>query len=141
MISRSSTTDTDEPLAEINVTPLVDVMLVLVVILLVIAPLLTKTIRVDLPIVTASASESRTHSVTVSLDANGRIFVDGSEIRLEQLEPVLKRLALQDTRTSVNLRSDKKESFGAVADVLARIGHAGIEHVAVVTAHTSSASE
>lgn len=82
MISRSSTTDTDEPLAEINVTPLVDVMLVLVVILLVIAPLLTRTIRIDLPKVTASASESRTHSVTVSLDADGRIFFDGSEIAL-----------------------------------------------------------
>lgn len=141
MISRSSTTDTDEPLAEINVTPLVDVMLVLVVILLVIAPLLTRTIGIDLPKVTASASESRAHSVTVSLDANGRISVDGSEIRLEQLEPVLKRLALQDMRTTVNLRSDKKESFGAVADVLARIGHAGIEHVAVVTAHNINPSE
>jgi biopolymer transport protein ExbD len=141
MISRSSTTGTDEPLAEINVTPLVDVMLVLVVILLVMAPLLTRTIRIDLPSVTASASESRAHSVTVSLDANGRVFVDGGEIRLEQLEPLLRRLALQDRRTTVNLRSDKKESFGAVANVLAMIGRAGIEHVAVVTAHTGNPSE
>ena len=140
MISRSSTTDTDEPLAEINVTPLVDVMLVLVVILLVMAPLLTRTIRIDLPTVPASASESRAHSVTVSLDADGRIFVDGSEIASEQLEPALRRLALQDVRTTVNLRSDQRESFGAVANVLARIGHAGIEHVAVVTAHTGTTS-
>jgi biopolymer transport protein ExbD len=141
MISRSSTTDTDEPLAEINVTPLVDVMLVLVVILLVMAPLLTRTIRIDLPTAPASASESRAHLVTVSLDADGRIFVDGSEIASEQLEPALRRLALQDVRTTVNLRSDQRESFGAVANVLARIGHAGIEHVAVVTAHTSEPSE
>jgi len=141
MISRSSTTNTDEPLAEINVTPLVDVMLVLVVILLVVAPLLTRTIRIDLPKVTASASESRAHSVTVSLDANGRIFIDGSEIASMQLEPTLRRLALQDVRTTVNLRADRKESFGAVANVLARIGHAGIEHVAVVTEHISKPSE
>jgi biopolymer transport protein ExbD len=79
--------------------------------------------------------------VTVSLDANGRIFVDGSEIALEQLEPVLRRLALQDKRTTVNLRSDKKEWFGAVANVLARIGHAGIEHVALATAHSINPSE
>jgi biopolymer transport protein ExbD len=141
MISRSSTTNTDEPLAKINVTPLVDVMLVLVVILLVVAPLLTRTIRIDLPKVTASASESRAHSVTVSLDANGRIFIDGSEIASMQLEPTLRRLALQDVRTTVNLRADQKESFGAVANVLARIGHAGIEHVAVVTEHISKPSE
>jgi biopolymer transport protein ExbD len=141
MISRSSTTNTDEPLAEINVTPLVDVMLVLVVILLVMAPLLTRTIRIDLPKVTASTSESRAHSVTVSLDANGRIFIDGSEIASMQLEPTLRRLALQDVRTTVNLRADQKESFGAVANVLARIGHAGIEHVAVVTEHISKPSE
>jgi biopolymer transport protein ExbD len=141
MISRSGTTNTDEPLAEINVTPLVDVMLVLVVILLVMAPLLTRTIRIDLPKVTASTSESRAHSVTVSLDANGRIFIDGSEIASMQLEPTLRRLALQDVRTTVNLRADQKESFGAVANVLARIGHAGIEHVAVVTEHISKPSE
>lgn len=141
MISHSNTTNTDEPLAEINVTPLVDVMLVLVVILLVIAPLLTKTIRIDLPTVPASASESHAHSVTVSLDANGRIFVDGSEVALEQLEPTLRRRALQDKRTTVNLCSDKKESFGTVANVLARIGRAGIEHVAVLTSHTSNPSE
>lgn len=141
MISRSSTTNTDEPLAEINITPLVDVMLVLVVILLVMAPLLTRTIRIDLPKVTASTSESRAHSVTVSLDANGRIFIDGSEIASMQLEPTLRRLALQDVRTTVNLRADRKESFGAVANVLARIGHAGIEHVAVVTEHISKPSE
>ncbi len=141
MISRSSTTNTDEPLAEINITPLVDVMLVLVVILLVMAPLLTRTIRIDLPKVTASTSESRAHSVTVSLDANGRIFVDGSEIASMHLEPTLRRLALQDVRTTVNLRADRKESFGAVANVLARIGHAGIEHVAVVTEHISKPSE
>ncbi len=141
MISRSGTTNTDEPLAEINITPLVDVMLVLVVILLVMAPLLTRTIRIDLPKVTASTSESRAHSVTVSLDANGRIFVDGSEIASMHLEPTLRRLALQDVRTTVNLRADRKESFGAVANVLARIGHAGIEHVAVVTEHISKPSE
>ena len=141
MISRSGSADNDEPLAEINVTPLVDVMLVLVVILLVIAPLLTRTIRIDLPTVAAGASESHTHSVAVTLDANGRIFVNGSEIQLEQLEPVLRHIALQDMQTTVNLHSDKRVTFGAVANVLGRIGHAGVSHVAVATAQTDKTPE
>jgi biopolymer transport protein ExbD/biopolymer transport protein TolR len=126
--------DTDEPLAEINVTPLVDVMLVLVVIFLVMAPLLTRTIPIDLPKVTASVSGSPDHSITVSLDAHGRIYVDGNEIASERLEPMLRHLASQDPGTTVNLRSDRKESFGTVANVLAEIRHAGIVRVAVVTA-------
>ena len=134
MMSRSSMKDTDEPLAEINVTPLVDVMLVLVVIFLVVAPLLTRTIPIDLPKVTASVSGSHDHSITVSLDVHGKIYVDGNEIASERLEPMLRHLASQDPRTTVNLRSDRKESFGTVANVLAEIGHAGVVRVAVVTA-------
>lgn len=134
MMSRSGLKDTDEPLAEINVTPLVDVMLVLVVIFLVMAPLLMRTIPIDLPKVTTSASGSRAHSITVSLDAHGRIFVDGQEIASERLAPTLRHLALQDPRMIVNLCSDRKVSFGVVANVLAEVGHAGVVRVAVVTA-------
>jgi biopolymer transport protein ExbD len=136
MMSRSGMKDTDEPLAEINVTPLVDVMLVLVVTFLVMAPVVTRMIPIDLPRVTASPSGSHDHSITVSLDAHGRIFVNSNEIASEQLEPMLRQLVLRDPRTTVNLRSDRKDSFGTVANVLAEIGHAGILRVAVVTADT-----
>jgi biopolymer transport protein ExbD len=135
MISRSNTKDMDEPLAEINITPLVDVMLVLVVILLVMAPMLTRTLHIDLPKVAASGPEARDHAVTVSLDAHGKLAIDGHDVVADQLEPTLRRIAARSDRTVVNLRSDQSQPFGAVANLLARIGHAGITHIAVVTAN------
>lgn len=137
MISRFNTKDTDEPLAEINITPLVDVMLVLVVILLVMAPMLTRTLHIDLPKVSANAPEARDHAVTVSLDAHGKLAIDGHDIAPEQLEPTLRRIAARDDRTVVNLRSDQSQPFGAVANLLAKISRAGIAHVAVVTANVA----
>ncbi|MFP3563269.1 ExbD/TolR family protein [Paraburkholderia sp. SIMBA_030] len=138
MMPRSSAKDTDEPLAEINVTPLVDVMLVLVVILLVMAPMLTHVLHIDLPKVAASAAEARDHAVTVSLDAHGKLAIDGRNVAADQLEPTLRRIAAKSDRTVANLRSDQSQSFGAVANLLAQIGHAGIAHVAVVTANTEA---
>jgi biopolymer transport protein ExbD/biopolymer transport protein TolR len=135
MISRSNTKDMDEPLAEINITPLVDVMLVLVVILLVMAPMLTRTLHIDLPKVAASGPEVRDHAVTVSLDAHGKLAIDGHDVVADQLEPTLRRIAARSDRTVVNLRSDQSQPFGAVANLLARIGHAGITHIAVITAN------
>jgi biopolymer transport protein ExbD/biopolymer transport protein TolR len=134
MISRSNVKAADEPLAEINITPLVDVMLVLVVILLVMAPMLTRTLHIDLPKLAAGDVPAvRDHAVTVSLDAHGKLAIDGRNIAPDQLEPTLRRLAAHDDRTIVNLRSDRSQPFGAVASVLAKIGHAGVAHVAVAT--------
>ncbi|MGB8418095.1 ExbD/TolR family protein [Paraburkholderia sp.] len=135
MISRSNAKDTDEPLAEINITPLVDVMLVLVVILLVMAPMLTKTLNIDLPKIAASAPEARDHAVTVSLDAHGKLAIDGRDIAADQLEPTLRRIAARSDLTVVNLHSDQSQPFGAVANLLAEISHAGIAHIAVATAN------
>jgi biopolymer transport protein ExbD/biopolymer transport protein TolR len=135
MISHSNAKDTAEPLAEINITPLVDVMLVLVVILLVMAPMLSKALNIDLPKVAAGAPEARDHAVTVSLDAHGKLAIDGRDIASDQLEPALRRIAAHSDRTVVNLRSDQSQPFGSVASLLGKIGHAGITHVAVATAN------
>jgi biopolymer transport protein ExbD len=133
MISRSAEKD-DEPLAAINITPLVDVMLVMLAIFLVVAPLLTHEIRVDLPKAVAGAAESRAHAVTLTLDEQGKVFVDGHETPVEKLEPLLAGLASRDSRLSVNLQSDRRESFGEVAKVMSIVGRAGIVHVAIITA-------
>lgn len=135
MISRSNAKDMDEPLAEINITPLVDVMLVLVVILLVMAPMLTRSLHIDLPKAAASAPDARDPTVTVSLDAYGKLEIDGRDVTADQLESTLRRIAARSDQTVVNLRSDQGQSFGAVANLLAKISHAGIAHVAVVTAN------
>jgi biopolymer transport protein ExbD len=135
MISRSSAKDADEPLAEINVTPLVDVMLVLVVILLVMAPMLTSSLHIDLPKVAGSASEARERAVTISLDARGRLAIDGRDIAADQLDSTLRLIAARNDQTVLNLRSDQSQPFGAVANLLAKISRAGIAHVAVITAN------
>lgn len=133
-MSFSSTDRCDEPLAEINVTPLVDVLLVLLVVFLVMAPLLTHALHVDLPKVTAAGTEARDQTVTVSLDARGRIYLDGHETSIGRLEPALRLLAAHDPHTTVNLLSDQHNAFGDVARTLGTIARAGIAHVAVATA-------
>ena len=139
MISRSTDND-DEPLAAINITPLVDVMLVMLAIFLVVAPLMTHAIRVDLPKAAAGMAEPREHSVTLTLDERGKVFIDGQETPFEKLEPVLAGLASRDARLSVNLQSDRREPFGEVAKVMGIVGRAGIVHVAIATADSAEAS-
>ena len=133
MISRSTEKD-DEPLAAINITPLVDVMLVMLAIFLVVAPLMTHAIRVDLPKAAAGGVEPHEHSVALTLDERGKVFVDGHETPVEKLEPVLAGLASRDSHLSVNLQSDRREPFGEVAKLMGIVGRAGIVHVAIATA-------
>jgi biopolymer transport protein ExbD len=133
MISHSTEKD-DEPLASINITPLVDVMLVMLAIFLVVTPLLTHAIRVDLPKAAAGTVEPREHAVTLTLDERGKVFIDGHETSFEKLDPLLEGLASRDSRLSVNLQSDRREPFGEVAKVMGIVGRAGIVHLAIVTA-------
>jgi biopolymer transport protein ExbD len=128
------------PLAEINVTPLVDVMLVLFVIFLVMAPLLTHAIRIDLPKAAVGTVEHHGHTVTISIDGHGTIYVNGQQMTLANLEAVLAQRASQDPQMSVSLHADQDERFGQVAQVVAAIGRARIAHVAIATASPSSSS-
>ena len=140
MIGRATGSD-DEPLAQINITPLVDVMLVMLAIFLVVAPLLTHSVRVELPKAAAVGPEPRDHAVTLALDARGRLFVDGRETSFAQLEPLLERRASRDPQVGVNLQSDRRVSFGDVAKVAAVIEKSGIVHVAIATADDADARD
>ncbi|AXF25392.1 biopolymer transporter ExbD [Burkholderia pyrrocinia] len=126
--------DGGEPLGEINVTPLVDVVLVLLVIFLVAAPLMTHAIRVDLPKAAGIARDSPARAVIVTVDAHGAIDIDGRPTTPADVESALARRVAQDPRTSVSLHADRGESFGAVAAVIASIGRAHVAHVAIATA-------
>ncbi|RQR23238.1 biopolymer transporter ExbD [Burkholderia sp. Bp9143] len=123
-----------EPLGEINVTPLVDVVLVLLVIFMVAAPLMTHAIRVDLPKAAAPARDTRASAVTVTVDAHGAVHVDGTPTMPGEVETVLARRVAHDPQTSVSLHADRNESFGTVAGVIASIGRARVAHVAIATA-------
>lgn len=126
--------DAGEPLGEINVTPLVDVVLVLLVIFMVAAPLMTHAIRVDLPKAAAPARDPRASTVTVTVDAHGAIRIDGTPAAPAEVEAVLARRVEHDPQTSVSLHADRNEPFGTVAGVIASIGRARVAHVAIATA-------
>ncbi|WP_321923608.1 biopolymer transporter ExbD [Burkholderia sp. BCC1998] len=126
--------DAGEPLGEINVTPLVDVVLVLLVIFMVAAPLMTHAIRVDLPKAAAPARDTRAATVTVTVDAHGAVRIDGTPAAPAEVEAVLARRVAHDPQTSVSLHADRNEPFGTVAGVIASIGRASVAHVAIATA-------
>jgi biopolymer transport protein ExbD/biopolymer transport protein TolR len=133
MMPRTPAGSDDTPLAEINVTPFVDVMLVLFVIFLVIAPLMTKTLHVELPKVSASAPESRDHAVEIQLDLGETMLVDGKPVTGGRLEQVMRELVARDPHLGVNLHADRRVPFDRVARVLASVSHAGVSRLSIVT--------
>ena len=119
-------------LAEINVTPLVDVMLVLLIISMVAAPMLQRGIRLELP-ATESATEIQEARIVVSLDREGRIRINDRPVHPELLHERMKGLAAARPGEAVFLRADKLLPYGEVLLVMDRIRKAGITRVALVT--------
>jgi biopolymer transport protein ExbD len=120
------------PLAEINVTPLVDVMLVLLIISMVAAPMLQRSINLELP-ATETASEIQEARWVVSVDREGRIRINDRPVHPELLYERMKGLALSDPTETVFLRADKLLPYGEVLLVMDKIRSAGITRVALVT--------
>jgi biopolymer transport protein ExbD len=119
-------------LAEINVTPLVDVMLVLLIISMVAAPMLERGIKLDLP-ATETAAEMEEARVVVSLDRDGRIRINDRPVHLDLLGQQMKTLASTRPGETVFLRADKLLPYGEVLLVMDRIRKAGVTRVALVT--------
>ncbi len=120
------------PLAEINVTPLVDVMLVLLIISLVAAPMLERGIKLDLP-ATESATDIEEARVVVAVDRNGRIQVNDRPVHPDLLLRQMRSLAAARPDETVFLRADKLLPYGEVLLVMDRIRKAGVTRVALVT--------
>jgi biopolymer transport protein ExbD/biopolymer transport protein TolR len=129
----STSGDNDDVLSEINITPLVDVMLVLVVALIVTAPLLNNAIKVNLPKTVATQAPEPRKPIAVSVDAKGLVYVDREQVELPKLEPRLHALHEAQPETVVHLSSDEAVNYGSVAKVMALIERAGITRVAVLT--------
>ena len=127
------------PMAEINVTPLVDVMLVLLIIFMVTAPLLVTGVPVDLPDSKASALKSDDTPVQVSLNDKGELFID--ELRIEDGGLSAKLAAIKTARTDearVYVRADRELDYGRVMAVVGEISAAGFKKVALVSQPTGS---
>jgi biopolymer transport protein TolR len=130
------------PMAEINVTPLVDVMLVLLIIFLVTAPLLVAGVPVDLPQSRAGALDKEQKPVAVSLDEKGRIFIDHEAVSAAGLPDRLAQIAALPGKEPggprVFLRADRGLDYGQVMQVMGEIDHAGLKRVALVTTESRS---
>ncbi|MBF6650836.1 biopolymer transporter ExbD [Methylobacter sp. BlB1] len=123
----------DDVMGEINVTPLVDVMLVLLVVFIVTAPLLTNAIHVNLPETAETAPPEEKEAVYVSVNAQGKVFIDKTEIPLESFENELKTRKAADPEIALNLNADDAVQYGIVAKVMSSIERAGIAKLSVLT--------
>jgi biopolymer transport protein TolR len=122
-------------MAEINVTPMVDVMLVLLIIFMVSAPLLTVGVPLDLPQTQAKSLEQDKTPLQLSVDIRGKIFINDAEVAMSDLVPKLK--AITDARGGMDerifMRADKKADYGTVARVMGQLSGAGFKRLALVT--------
>jgi biopolymer transport protein ExbD len=122
-----------QPMAEINTTPLVDVMLVLLVIFIITAPLFHQAVPVDLPKVDATKLDDRPRVVSVAIDDVGRVFVDADEIARGSVAARLAVLAQELRDPELHLRADRGVRYERVTEVLAAAQRAGIVKIAFVT--------
>ncbi|WP_158178383.1 ExbD/TolR family protein [Pseudomonas viridiflava] len=129
-----STQDSDEVLSEINVTPLVDVMLVLLVVFIVTAPLLTNSIPINLPKTESVAPVEQKDPLVVSIDGQGKLFINKDEIQPDLLETNLKAAREKAPDVRVQLQADDGVNYGEVACAMASIERAGITKLSVITA-------
>jgi biopolymer transport protein TolR len=120
-------------MAEINVTPLVDVMLVLLIIFMVTAPMLTQGVDVNLPQANAKALRSEEERLVITVDANSRIFVGKQPMKFNQLSATLKAIVERRTDRQVYFRADRAVPYGFVVKVIAEVRNAGIEKLGMVT--------
>ena len=120
------------PMSEINVTPMVDVMLVLLIIFMVTAPLLTVGVQVDLPKTKASLIPGADEPLTISVNAEGTIFLQETELELAALAPRLAAITGNNPDVRIFVRGDKAISYGRVMEVMGTINAAGFRKVALV---------
>ena len=120
-------------ISEINVTPFVDVMLVLLIIFMVAAPLLTVGVPIDLPETQARAMNSETQPITISVNESGQVYLQETEIPIEEIVPKLAAIAQTGYEERIYVRGDKTADYGTVMKVMARVSAAGYRNLGLVT--------
>jgi biopolymer transport protein TolR len=120
-------------LSEINVTPFVDVMLVLLIVFMVTAPLLTVGVPIELPRTEAKQLESETDPLTISIRADGTVFVQETVVPKEDLVAQMRAISNEGYDRRVFIRADATADYGLVADVMARLSASGFRNLGLVT--------
>jgi biopolymer transport protein TolR len=131
-IKRSTGGSRHRPMGEINVTPFVDVMLVLLIVFMVTAPLLTVGVEVDLPKTKAGAINADAAPLVVSIKSDGSLYLQETAVEAEVLIPRLKAISNANPDVRIFVRGDKAVTYGEVLGVMGRIQSAGFEKVALV---------
>ena len=120
-------------MAEINVTPFVDVMLVLLIVFMVAAPLLTVGVPIELPETNAKPLQGDKEPLTITVNSEGTVLLQETEVELDKLVPKLVEIAEENYEERVYVRGDKRVDYGAVAKVMAMISAAGFSRIGLVT--------
>jgi biopolymer transport protein ExbD len=121
------------PMAEINMIPLIDVMLVLLVIFIITAPLLTHAVKIDLPKAASHANLTRPDHIALSIDSTGQLYWNGERIDRTQLAPRMAAAANIEPQPELHLRADQTTQYQALAEVLAAAGKAGLTRIGFVS--------
>jgi len=121
------------PVSEINVTPFVDVMLVLLIIFMVAAPLLTVGVPIDLPETQAKSLPTETQPITISVREDGKVYIQETEISEDEVVPKLEAIAKNGYEERIFMRGDRAANYGTVMKIMARVSSAGYKRIGLVT--------
>ena len=122
-----------EPISEINVTPFVDVMLVLLIIFMVTAPLLTVGVQVDLPESSADTLPEETEPLTLTINSKGEIFIQETKVEYEKIIPKILAVSNNRTDTRIFVRGDKTINYGRVLEIMGMLSGSGFTKVALIS--------
>ena len=125
--------DTDEVMNEINMTPLVDVMLVLLIIFIITVPVLQHSVNIDLPRASNEIEIAKPATIRLSVDASGRYFVNDAILSDEELAPRLKAAAAQEPQPELHIRGDRSVRYERVAQAMAAAQQAGLRKIGFIT--------
>ncbi|SFN88709.1 outer membrane transport energization protein ExbD [Formivibrio citricus] len=125
--------DDNEPLAEINMVPLIDVMLVLLIIFMVTAPLLTHSVKLDLPQASSTPNVSKAENIQLAIDAQNRVFWNGKAIGADDLAGHFNAAAKQSPQPELQLRAERSTPYEKVAQVISLATQQGLHRIAFVT--------
>ncbi|RWA54804.1 biopolymer transporter ExbD [Cupriavidus sp. UYMSc13B] len=125
--------DDDEVMSEINMTPLVDVMLVLLIIFIITIPVINHAVKIDLPRASNTPNDPKPQSINVSIDASGKVFWNQVEVDQATLESNIALAAQQQPQPELHLRADREVRYERVAEVMAAAQHGGLGKIGFIT--------
>jgi biopolymer transport protein ExbD/biopolymer transport protein TolR len=126
-----------QPMSDINMTPLIDVMLVLLVIFMITAPLMTSSLKLDLPKAEGAKPTDAAQFVTLAIDTQGRFFWGDEPVSIDSLRLRVREAAMRNAATEVQLRADKTVPYGRVAELIGVVQEGGLSRVGFVTESTA----